>query len=530
VRLARVGVVVAVCVGLMAAPAHAAFPGANGKIAFSGTVAGQTGIHAINPDGTGVAMLGALARNGITPAWSPSGSRIAYVLGGILTAANADGSNGQFWYDSGSNMFAIDWAPDETRLALTEWPGPDFDNAFLRSVAAQPEPPGQLINSDVQPAAGAWSPGGTRIAFVDGFNPAVGGVQTIAPDGAGLTTVPNTQGLTFTNYWDKGAVDWSPDGQRLAFSGQQGGDAGIFTVGLDGSGLTRVTTAPAGLVDAAPAWSPDGSKLAFARFPDDSPGPYELFVVDSAGGVPTKLVAAGDSVSPNQIDWQPLPVNGYPRPLAASPVLFSLVLAYPKCTSPNRVHGPPLEHPSCNPVSPTSPNLQVGTFDSNGGPANFRGSVRLKVVTGDPTTPADEADVGVIVSIRDIRCSGSPPSQPCGDANFSAGPDYLGELEPSLTFRITDKDNTPHPGGPGAATVKDSTVSLAIACVGTAMSIGSDCAATTSMDALIPGSVKEKRRAVWALEDVDILDGGPDGDADTPEGDTVFLRQGIFIP
>jgi hypothetical protein len=518
---------------LCAASAQAAFPGQNGKIAFSGTVAGQTGIHAINPDGTGVAMLAGLARNGISPAWSPSGSRIAYEVGGILTAANADGSNAQFWYDSGTRMFAIDWAPDETRLALTEGPvGPDFDNTLLHWVAARPEPPGQVINLDVQPAAAAWSPDGTRVAFVDGWEIAVGGVQTVAPDGTGLTTVPNTQGLTFTNYFSNGAVDWSPDGQRLAFSGQQGGDAGIFTVSLDGSGLTRVTTAPAGLADAAPAWSPDGSKLAFVRWPDDSPsGPRRLFVVDSAGGVPTQLPAAGDSVSPNQIDWQPLPVNGYPRPLAASPVLVSLVLAYPKCTSPNRVHGPPLEHPSCNPVSLSSPHLHVGTFDSNAVAANFRGSVRLGVAVGNPATTTDEADVSVKVSLTDIRCNGGAPSQPCGDPNHMAGDDYTGELEPALSLRITDKDNTPNPGGPGAATVQDMTVSFAVDCIGTSsINLGSDCSTTTSIDALIPGAVKEKKRTVWALGPIEVLDGGPDGDADTPEGDVVFLRQGVFVP
>jgi len=29
---------------------------------------------------------------------------------------------------------------------------------------------------------------------------------------------------------------------------------------------------------------------------------------------------------------------------------------------------------------------------------------------------------------------------------------------------------------------------------------------------------------------VDVLDGGPDGDVDTPAGNTLFLTQGIFVP
>jgi hypothetical protein len=34
---------------------------------------------------------------------------------------------------------------------------------------------------------------------------------------------------------------------------------------------------------------------------------------------------------------------------------------------------------------------------------------------------------------------------------------------------------------------------------------------------------------VWELGQVEVLDGGADGDVDTP-GNAVFARQGIFIP
>jgi hypothetical protein len=32
------------------------------------------------------------------------------------------------------------------------------------------------------------------------------------------------------------------------------------------------------------------------------------------------------------------------------------------------------------------------------------------------------------------------------------------------------------------------------------------------------------------MAQVQVYDGGPDGDADTPAGDTLFAVQGIFIP
>jgi hypothetical protein len=41
--------------------------------------------------------------------------------------------------------------------------------------------------------------------------------------------------------------------------------------------------------------------------------------------------------------------------------------------------------------------------------------------------------------------------------------------------------------------------------------------------------VDEGARAIWALGQVEVTDGGPDGDADSP-GNTVFARQGVFVP
>ncbi len=59
---------------------------------------------------------------------------------------------------------------------------------------------------------------------------------------------------------------------------------------------------------------------------------------------------------------------------------------------------------------------------------------------------------------------------------------------------------------------------------------GSTCSATTTADALAPGTVKESRRTIWQLGRVELYDGGADGDANTPAGDTLFATQGMFIP
>ena len=53
---------------------------------------------------------------------------------------------------------------------------------------------------------------------------------------------------------------WAPDDRTLAFAYARGG-TGIWTVGIDGQGLRRLTRGR----DGTPTWSPDGLELAFDR-------------------------------------------------------------------------------------------------------------------------------------------------------------------------------------------------------------------------------------------------------------------------
>src|SRR4051794_20022612 len=63
------------CTFALAAPAHAAFPGANGKIAF---VRGGD-IWTMNPDGGGQVNLTNSTGRETDPAWSADGTRIVFV-------------------------------------------------------------------------------------------------------------------------------------------------------------------------------------------------------------------------------------------------------------------------------------------------------------------------------------------------------------------------------------------------------------------------------------------------------------------
>jgi hypothetical protein len=42
--------------------------------------------------------------------------------------------------------------------------------------------------------------------------------------------------------------------------------------------------------------------------------------------------------------------------------------------------------------------------------------------------------------------------------------------------------------------------------------------------------VVEGKRAIWELKAVDVFDGGADGQASTTGDNTLFERQGVFVP
>ena len=76
----------------------------------------------------------------------------------------------------------------------------------------------------------------------------------------------------------------------------------------------------------------------------------------------------------------------------------------------------------------------------------------------------------------------------------------------------------------------DTTFSFTIPCAATAdTTIGSQCFLDTTADTVLPGIAPENRRAIWQTDQVQVYDGGPDGDADTAPN-TLFMVQGVFAP
>lgn len=80
---------------------------------------------------------------------------------------------------------------------------------------------------------------------------------------------------------------FSPDGQRIAFSSDRSGSLEIWVCKSDGSKATQLTNFGADMVY-APQWSSDGRKIAFAVL---SHGNRDVYYIDADGGVAKRLTS-----------------------------------------------------------------------------------------------------------------------------------------------------------------------------------------------------------------------------------------------
>jgi Tol biopolymer transport system component len=124
-----------------------------------------------------------------------------------------------------------------------------------------------LTNCWADDVAPVWSPDGRHIAFVSLRDTLTGkwGMGTSSIYIIDFDPVAGVSRGEARRLTDDGGSDgwptWSPDGQRIAFHSDRGGDWDIWVINVDGTGLTNLTRQPGD--DQYADWSPDGKKIAF---------------------------------------------------------------------------------------------------------------------------------------------------------------------------------------------------------------------------------------------------------------------------
>ncbi len=271
---------------------EAAFPGANGRIAFESERDGNGEIYSMEPDASDQTRLTQSPAADTDPAWSPDGRSIVFTSNrdgnDEIYTMNADGSGQTRLTTSPGSDSNPSWSPDGRSIVFASRRDGQSEIYVMNADGTGQT---RLTNNTAPDAVPSWSTDGTKIAFTSGR------------DGRNQIYVMNVDGSNQTRLTTDAGSDvspaWSPDGKKIAFASNRDGNYEIYAMNTDGSDQTRLTRNLD--VDLDPAWSPDGTQLTFTTNRD---GNYEIYRMDADGTSQTRLTTnqAADATP----DWQPV--------------------------------------------------------------------------------------------------------------------------------------------------------------------------------------------------------------------------------
>lgn len=305
-------------------PAHASFPGTNGKIAFVSDRDGVNDqIYTMNPDGSGLQKLTnatSIYTGSYNPSFSGDGTKITFDRSGEIWSMNADGS-GQTQLTSNSVPDSDPaFSPNGRRIIFLSRRGadtsPGIDNIWVMNANGT----GQTRLTSGHPVSQpTYSPDGTKIAFVRD-----GQLWVVNSDGTNPVqyTSDNT-GTPDTSVKAVGYPTWSPDGSTIEFTAIGGAlhcsCEGYFSTSAAGGDPTTIGPVDSNY-DSNLAFSPDGTRITLDS--NRNNGKSEIYTQNFDGSAPENIT--NNPAKDQQPDWGPqIQQQSTTTTLSASPLTIT---------------------------------------------------------------------------------------------------------------------------------------------------------------------------------------------------------------
>ena len=215
-------------------------------------------------------------------------TRIAYVVqtsrnSWELHIADADGANPQAALRSREPIISPAWSPDGSRLAYVS-----FETGkpvvYVHTVATGARK--AVANFRGSNSAPAWSPDGKALAV------------TLTREGNSQVFLMDADGGNVRRLTTSSGIDtepsFSPDGKSIYFTSDRGGGPQVYRMPAGGGGAQRVTFN--GDYNISPRLSPDGKLLAYVG---RRGGQFKVHVLDLASGQETPVTDTVRDESPS---------------------------------------------------------------------------------------------------------------------------------------------------------------------------------------------------------------------------------------